>query len=366
MNIKKYNFENEIINYWKDQNFFEFFQVQDKVFPLLLKKKNVLVESPTGTGKTLSFLLPTINNLDSNIIEPQVIIFTPTNQLAKQIYDVAQEIKKYKQFKLLNLRDLDNKSINEYQIIIATPDKFFKTIKNIKFKKDSLKYIIIDEMDMLIDFKMIEEISEYFFNEKNITFGFFSATLSLEQQKFIKNNFLKGEYHNIVIKPDKEKNINIYSVRKNEWKREEILLNIINDSRFNPFFCLIFVNTNEKVEQVFAFLKQHNIENITFYNNNVSIRNKNKIINNIKKNNLVFLITTDSMARGIDLPYVSHIINYELPKDLKYYIHRIGRANRGNYEGKIFNIIKTEDQEKEQKIFSKWTYLKKEKWNWNK
>lgn len=362
MSIEQFKLNSSLIKYLKEKNIKDFSEVQNKIIPLLLKNKNVNVEAPTGSGKTLSFLLPIINSLETNSDNLEAIIFVPTRELGKQIISVLKEIKSfYNDFTFLDAtggkefgKDLDkfSKSVN---IIVGTPTRILKLFTSINKSLTNLKYIIIDEIDMIYNFGFLEEILLFKKNKikkDDKTWGLFSASFSIPLQNFIKTRLQITQTNNIKIIDSKNQKIKINLISVNEDDKKEKLFKLITSDIFNPFFCLIFTKSNNEVNLVYKFLKENNIKDLYFFNNQLNSHEKNKTMKLITQEKVIFLVTTDLVARGIDFPFVTHIINYGYPKDLSFYKHRIGRTNRLNSStGVIYDIFnKREDEFKLDKI----------------
>lgn len=363
MFIEQFNLKKELKEYLKSKNINNFSKVQEDVIPLLLNNKNVNVEASTGSGKTLSFLLPILNNLKSED-KITTIIWVPSRELGTQINNVLKEIKKnLKDFTFFNL--INNLSIEEDayflkkepNIIITTPNKLIKVIEKEKINFDNLKYLIIDEIDMIYNFGFLEEIlifKERIIKKDNKTWGLFSATFPLPLQNFIKNKLQIINVKNIKINSLENEKIKINLIKVNESEKLEKLFKLLISDNINPYFCLIFAKTNNEVNSVYRYLKDKKIEGLYFFNNQLNIKEKNKIMKLIHQDKVLFLVTTDLIARGIDFPIVTHIINFSYPSDLTYYKHRIGRTNRLNtINGVIYDFISENEEDKLEKIKEK-------------
>ncbi|NOQ50131.1 MAG: DEAD/DEAH box helicase [Mycoplasmataceae bacterium] len=357
MDIKQFKIDKQVDAYLKDKKITTYTAVQEKVIPLLLKDKQVIVEAPTGTGKTLAFLIPILTNLDPNNKNIQALITVPTRELATQIANVCKEISLFKtDFSYLLLTggediSIQNKKIKKQpQIIIGTQERINKVFSFGSFNLTFLKYIVLDEADMMLDFGFIEELKEFIKRSginKKIVYSLFSATLPLPLQNFIKKSF-GGEIINISIAKNDE-NIKINLIKSFDQEKNEQLFKLLSAPIFNPFFAIIFTRTNEEAEAVYAFLKTKKIRNLACFTTTISARERSKILKNISKMNITYLVTSDVMSRGMDFLGVSHIINYSYPTNLTYYVHRIGRTNRNNISGQIYDIY-TEKDEKQLKI----------------
>ncbi|BDU67646.1 MAG: helicase [Candidatus Tyloplasma litorale] len=339
---------NKYLNYKK---FEKLLPIQNIAIPKLIKKKNLFIEAPTGTGKTLTFLLPILQNINFDNFNTQAIIIAPTRELSTQIHNVLKEIKPFLDYEIKSLlaiggedfNDQERKLKNGSQIIIGTIDRINSLREKINHSLIDLKYFIIDEVDMIFNFdafKNIEVIS------KKIpywtTISFFSASFPLELQNLIKKTFNK-EIDNIIIKKDAQDKIDSFFIKAYDGDKLKTLIELLNSNQFNPFFSLIFTKTNEEAEFIYSKLKTKGFKNVALFSSNLSQRERNRLLKKINKSEIIYLITTDLMSRGMDFPGVTHIVNYSLPIDLTYYKHRIGRTDRNIVKGNIYDIYNDSD-----------------------
>ncbi len=347
MDTKFTNINNQsIINYLNDKNFKKLLPVQEQSIPQLKKRKSSFVEAPTGTGKTLTFLIPVLENLDIDNQATQAVIITPTRELAAQINNVLKEMKPFFDGEIKStlaiggedFEDQQRKLKNGSHIIIGTADRIVSLREKTQHEINSLKYLIIDEVDMILNFGGFNEIESL---AKEIptstTLGFFSASFPLETQNMIKKMFGK-EVNNIIIKDKEDDELESQFIKAFDQDKLHTLKALINSDTFNPYFSLIFAKTNEEVELIYKELKNAGVREIGAFHNGLAQRERNRLLKQINNSELVYLVTTDLMSRGMDFPGVTHIVNYSLPVDLTYYKHRIGRTNRNNVKGNIYDI----------------------------
>lgn len=369
MAINMYKLRPEILKFLENNKITNFTEVQNKVIPSILKNKSVMVESPTGTGKTFAFLLPNLTKIDTNLNKVQYIIFVPTRELGKQIYNVLQDIKEFMDFSVLSavggedIKRQFNKANNGSQVIVATPDRFQRLINETKVDLKDVKFISIDEVDMILQFGFMPSITEALENRipPNQVFSMFSATFSIELQNWVAK-VVKGGASRVRITASEEEKVN-YTVKYDDGRIDEKLVNLIKSDKFNPFFSLIFCKKNEETIKVWQILKDEGIKNIAYLNKDMPQREINQIIKKINNMELEYLVATDKLARGMDFPGVSHIVNYTLPTDLSYYKHRIGRTDReGGTQGTVFTLFTDNDQDRmsviSKKFNIKWEKLK--------
>ncbi len=233
------------------------------------------------------------------------------------------------------------------QILIATANRFEKLAKEDILDFSNIKYITVDEADMVINFGFIKQILNLFETidvPANVIWSLFSATFPLEVKNFIKNQ-IKGKVENVTV-TTVENTIDNVVVDIQHYDKDEMMIKLLQSDIFNPFLCLIFVNSNKDVDKVFNLLKENGIKQIAKYTSDMTPRERKQIMTQVQSEKIIYLITTDAISRGIDFVGVSHIINYNLPADLTYYRHRVGRTNRNNIVGVVYTFI-TSNEKKE-------------------
>ncbi len=369
MDTKFINVKQEIIDYLESKHFKEFLPVQEKTIPILSRRKSAFVEAPTGTGKTLAFLIPVLNNIKLNKPTTQAIIITPTRELAVQIHNVLREIKPFfneeiKSTLAIGGEDFDDqlrKLNNGSHIVIGTADRINSLRRKTGHEITQLSYLIVDEVDMILNFGGFVEIEEL---SKNVphstTLSFFSATFPLELQNLIKKMFNK-EVENVIIKRKDDDELVSKFIKAFDGNKMNTLAELLESSHFNPYFAIIFAKTNEEVEHIYNEMKHRGIKDMGVFNSSVSQRGKNRLLKQINNSEIVYLITTDAMSRGMDFPGVTHIVNFSLPVDLTYYKHRIGRTNRNNVKGNIYDIYDDSDVRRYNEISKKNPHITFEK-----
>lgn len=347
----KFTKQPEILEYLKSKGFKKLLPVQEQSIPQLTKRRSSFVEAPTGTGKTLSFLIPILSNLDITERKTQAIIITPTRELAVQINNVLKEMKPFYNDEIYStlaiggedFEDQQRKIKNGSHIIIGTADRIMSLRSKTQHEINQLKYLVIDEVDMILNFGGFVEIESLATEIPNsTTLSFFSASFPLETQNMIKKMFGK-EVQNIIIKDKEDDELDSHFIKAFDNDKIGTLKNLLNSDKFNPFFSLIFAKTNEEVELIYKELKNAGIREIGAFHSGLSQRERNRLLKQINNSDLVYLVTTDLMSRGMDFPGVTHIVNYSLPVDLTYYKHRIGRTNRNSVKGNIYDIYIDQD-----------------------
>lgn len=348
MEIKK-NFIHKAI---KDLGFKDFTEVQKLVIPKANKGLDIIGCSQTGTGKTHAFLIPIFDNLDLDNHDVQVVITAPTRELAGQIYKFAIHIAKFSE-KPIDIRQYvggsdREKEINRLKksqpmIVIGTPGR----IIDLSSKENVLnvykaKTLIIDEADMSLEIGFLEDIDKMAASmSDDLQMMVFSATIPEKIRPFLRKYMNKPS--EIFIKPKELSSLNIEHIFLpiKSQSRDTVLLNLVKT--INPYIALIFCNKKEKVDEVSALLYSKGY-NVTKLHGDISPRQRKQVMARIKKAEFQYIVASDIASRGIDIDGVSHVINYELPKDMEFYIHRSGRTGRANYTGMAISFYTPRDE----------------------
>ena len=318
--------------------------------------KDCLLQSQSGTGKTATYLLGVINRLDFTDKSHQGIIITPTRELADQVCHVATELSKHTSCKIVKCvggTDLNEnrQDLKTATIIIGTVGRIYHMMNEKKINVHKLKFIVLDEADDLLSDGICEKI-QYFFDKipAGIQVVLISATMSINVF-----NLSKKCMHDpikILLK-NNEIVVELISQFYVDIETEDLkfdtlldLYNIISTSQ-----TIIFCNTIRKVEWLEQNLKQNNFP-ITVIHSNMTQGERDTVIKEFRDGKTRILLTTDLLSRGIDIPQVNMVINYDLPPNKETYIHRIGRCGRFDKKGVAITMVKMLDQS-DIKIFSK-------------
>ena len=331
-------------------NFVETTSVQELVFKKLKSNTNIIVQSATGSGKTHAFLLPIFNRIDVNSKNVQAVIIAPTRELATQLFNVASQIAKYGDIDVrlyIGGSSRDNEirrlNISQPQIVIGTIGR----IHDLAVQANALKIysaldLVIDEADMVFEEKAIVEVDKVLsIIVGNPKFWLFSATLTKGLRQFI-NKYLSGTDEIIIEEKELTKSsIEHCFIPCKAKQKEDVLLNIIDI--INPYLLLIFVNTKEKVIELSKFLANNDIKVATIHGD-LDDRTRRQTLKRIQDMQYRYIVASDIASRGIDIQGVSHVINFDLPKDTEFYIHRTGRTARYDQTGIAFALYDYDDE----------------------
>ncbi|WFQ95200.1 DEAD/DEAH box helicase [Mycoplasma feriruminatoris] len=336
--------------------------IQKKVIPLLKKHQNVIALAHTGTGKTHSFLLPILNNLDLNNDQNyvQAVIISPTRELALQIYQNTKLFLKNNELISCNLfiggedisKNIEQLDKKQPHIVIGTPTRLKELYDLNKLRLTTTNYLIIDECDMIFELGFIEDV-DYLISKINqkTTIGIFSATISQQLtifcKKYIKNAHFIDDSNNKI----STTNVKHVLIDTKNKELEQSLSQIINS--INPFLCIIFVNQKDEISNIVEILHKNNIKQVAELHGNLQPRLRLSMLKKIQNHEFKYLVATDVASRGVDIKGVSHVISINLPNDLTYYIHRSGRTGRNNSTGYSYVIYNLKNKTQIEELIKK-------------
>ncbi len=316
--------------------------IQDGAIPPAILGKDILGIANTGTGKTGAFLIPLINKVLKDRKE-QVLIIVPTRELAIQVEDELYGFVKNMQiFSVCVVGGMSiGKQISQLRyknnFIIGTPGRLKDLINQKKIFLSEFSTVVLDEADRMLDMGFISDMREVMKGmPKERQTLFFSATLSKDIEKLI-GEFLTNPVTVSVKKGDTSRNVDQDIVRIKEGENKfDVLHSMLSDKDFNK--VLVFGKTKHGVEKLSNALLKKGIKSESIHGNK-NHSQRQRALFNFKDNHSQVLVATDVAARGLDIPNVSHVINFDLPQTYDDYVHRIGRTGRGGKLGKAFTFI---------------------------
>lgn len=316
--------------------------IQDNAIPEVLTGKDVVGIADTGTGKTAAFLIPLLHKCLVKQDE-QVLIVVPTRELATQINDELRGFSKgLKIYSVCTVGGMPiGRQISELRyfnsFVIGTPGRIKDLIERKAINLALFNTVVLDEADRMLDMGFVNDIKLMMsFMPKNRQTLFFSATLSSEIEKLIKN-FLDNPVRISVKTGDTSKNVEQDVVRINGEKTKiDVLHDLLSQKEFEK--VLIFGKTKHGVEKLTINLHQRGFKSASIHGNKNQSQ-RQRALNDFKQDRAQVLVATDVAARGLDIPNVSHVINYDVPSTHEDYIHRIGRTGRGGKTGKAITFV---------------------------
>jgi len=324
--------------------------IQQRAIKPLIEGKDMIAQSQSGTGKTATFTIGCLERVDIEVMKPQIIVLAPNRELAMQIFKVFESINEYYGVKggLImggtNLKDNFRLLDEGLQYIVGTPGRVFDMLKRYAIVTDKIKTFVLDEADEMLSRGFKEQIYEIFqFIPKESQICLFSATMP-DMALDLTTKFMSDPIRILI---DKEnltlEGIKQYylGVEQENWK-VATLYDLYEKLSISQ--SIIFVNSKRKAD----FLKVQLEENdytVDCIHGDLTQQERNEIMDDFRNGKSRILITTDIIARGIDVQSVSIVINYDIPRYREIYIHRIGRSGRFGRKGIAINFVTEREYE---------------------
>lgn len=328
----------------QEMGFEEMTPIQAQAIPVLLEGKDVIGQAQTGTGKTAAFGIPTLQRIDPANRKLQALILCPTRELAIQ---AAEEIRRFAKFmqgiKVLPIyggQDITKqiRSLkNEVQIVVGTPGRVMDHMRRHTLKLGDVNMVVLDEADEMLNMGFREDIETILEGiPKTHQTALFSATMPKPIMDITKNY-----QHDAVLVKVTQKEVTIplvkqyyYEVRREQ--KQEAMCRLLD--YYNPKRSLIFCNTKRMVDEISDALKGRGYFAEGLHGD-MSQRQRDNVMDLFRNGRIEILIATDVAARGIDVDDVEAVFNYDVPQDIEYYVHRIGRTGRAGRKGRAFTLI---------------------------
>ena len=340
----EFNLSTEVQKAVKDMGFEEMSPIQAQSIPLLMEGKDLIGQAQTGTGKTAAFGIPILESIDPNSNKIQALILCPTRELSIQVSQEITKLSKYKKkIKILPVyggqpiqRQL--KALRQgVQIVVGTPGRVIDHIKRKTIRTDSIKTMILDEADEMFDMGFRDDIKlvmDTLAEDRQTVF--FSATMAKNIINFASRYQKNPEMVKVVPKemtvPKVEQGY--YEIKPHA--KTELLSRLIDI--YNPKLALVFCNTKRKVDDLTGVLQGRGYF-VDALHGDLKQSQRDAVMDKFRKGTIDILIATDVAARGIDVDDVDLVVNYDMPQDNEYYVHRIGRTARAGREGIALSFV---------------------------
>lgn len=322
--------------------------IQQRAIVPLTTGRDIIAQAQSGTGKTATFTIGILQQLDFNLSDCQALILAPTRELAQQIQKVVLALGDYLNVRChaciggTRVRDDINKLQNGVHVVVGTPGRVYDMLCRRVLRPDHIKVFILDEADEMLSRGFKDQIYDiYQALPPRVQVGLFSATLPPEALE-ITRRFMNDPVR-ILVKRDEltlEGIRQFYvAVEREEWKLDTLcdLYDTLNITQ-----AIIFCNTRRKVDWLTDKMRAREFT-VSSTHGDLDPREREIILNEFRTGSSRVLITTDLLARGIDVQQVSLVINYDLPRNLENYIHRIGRSGRFGRKGVAINFVTNDD-----------------------
>ena len=342
MTFKDYQLSTEIIRALDKLGYSTPTEVQEKVVPAALERRDLVVKSQTGSGKTAAFGIPICEMVDWEENKPQALILTPTRELADQ---VKNDITNIGRFKRVRAAAVYGKHPFNYQkeelrqkchVVVGTPGRVFDHIEKGTLVLDEVKCLVLDEADEMLNMGFIDQV-ESIINRvpKDRMTMFFSATLPENVEK-LSRNYLKDPKH-IEIKSTVTLTDNIdHSLFIVEEQKKFDLLRDVTIVE-NPDSCILFCRTKDRVDELTTQLEKLHYTCDKLHGGMMQ-EDRFAVMDEFKRGEFRYLVATDVAARGIDIESITHVVNYDLPLENESYVHRVGRTGRAGKKGKAITF----------------------------
>ena len=348
LRFEEINLSEEIQRGIRDMGFEEMSPIQSQAIPIVLEGMDIIGQAQTGTGKTAAFGIPIIERCNPNEKHVQALVLCPTRELSIQVAEEIGKLAKYKKgitvIPIYGGQPIDRqiralkKGVN---IVIGTPGRVIDHIRRKTLKVNNVNMMVLDEADEMFDMGFRDDIALVMneLGEDRQTI-FFSATMPPEIMKFAGQYQTNPEIIKVVHKELTVQKVEQAYFELKQHMKTEILSRLID--MYNPKLTIVFCNTKKKVDELIEELQSRGYFADGLHGD-LKQSQRDNVMNKFRKGTIDILVATDVAARGIDVDDIDLVINYDMPQDEEYYVHRIGRTARAGREGRAFSFVAGRD-----------------------
>ena len=351
MSFDKFNFLEPIKKMLQKSNFINPTQIQSKVIPLVLEKKDIMARAQTGSGKTASFVLPILDMLLKDEREGKakirVLVVTPTRELTLQVADTFKEFSsKLKVVSIIGGESIGDQLYDIQQgcdIVVATSGRLLDVISKKQMNLSKLEFFVLDEADKMLDLGFSEELDtllkELPSQRQNLLFSATYPEKMLQIASKITTNPIE-----VTIEEEKQtvENINQRAISVNQENRRVLLRELLKTNKWK--LVLVFIATKRAADNIAQKFRKYGYEAESFHGN-LEQEERKYTLEDFKNRKINILFATDIAARGLDIDDIDCVVNYDLPRSPADYIHRIGRTARAGKSGNSISFITHENTE---------------------
>ncbi|MBS8241962.1 ATP-dependent helicase [Marinobacter lipolyticus] len=318
--------------------------IQAQAIPALLAGNHLLGVAQTGTGKTAAFALPLLSRIDASVMDPQILVLAPTRELAIQVAEAfTTYASKFSRFHVLPIYGGQDfypqlKALKRgAQVVVGTPGRLLDHLRRGTLKLDSLKALVLDEADEMLRMGFIDDVEAILAKTpENCQRALFSATMPPQIKKvaqtYLRNaTEVKIESETRTVERISQFVLPVYAERK-----LDALTRILEVEPFDA--SIIFVRTKAETTLLAEKLSARG-HAVAPLNGDLNQRQREQTVEDLKRGKKDIIVATDVAARGLDVPRITHVINYDVPYDTEAYIHRVGRTGRAGREGKAILLV---------------------------
>ncbi|USS93764.1 DEAD/DEAH box helicase [Fructilactobacillus ixorae] len=351
--FKDYHFQPFIMDALTDLGFQRPTPIQAQVIPTIQHGKSLVGKSATGSGKTHAFLLPLFDQLDPTDQQPQLVITTPSRELAYQIYENIKQLVRFSPATLHvenyvggtdKERQLEKLDREQPQVIVGTPGRILDIVKSGKLAINAAQRLVIDEADMTLDLGFLADVDQIAARmAKELQIMVFSATIPPKLQpflcKYLKNPVITDIPTEHVINGD----VSNWLISTKGKDKNQLIAQLLTMG--NPYLALVFTNTRTRADELAANLQAQGLKVATLHGG-MQPRVRKRVMKQIQNLDFQFVVATDLAARGINIPGVSLVLNDDVPTDPEYFVHRVGRTGRNGMPGTAITLYTPDEEAK--------------------
>lgn len=342
-NFTDLDLDPKVLRAIEDLGFEELTPIQSKAIPIGLKRRDLIGQAQTGTGKTAAFGIPLVNGISQDEHKIVALVLTPTRELAIQVADEIGKLAKFKRLHALpiyggqdigrQIRALKKRP----QMIIGTPGRLLDHINRKTIRLDDVKTVVLDEADEMLDMGFLEDIQSILEKvpEDRQTM-LFSATMPPNIQK-LAQRFLKDPVHvSVVPKQISAPSVAQVYMEVHEQQKFEALTRLLDIE--SPDLAIVFGRTKRRVSELTEGLQKRGYAADGLHGD-LSQNQRDHVMRKFREGSIDVLVATDVAARGLDVTGITHVFNFDLPQDPESYVHRIGRTGRAGKEGSAWTFV---------------------------
>jgi len=345
MKFEELDINTKLIDETREQGFEELTTIQEKCLPEILCGKDVVGQAETGSGKTVAFCLPILNNITrGNGI--QVLVLTPTRELCVQVTDVFKEFGKQLKIKTISVYggvSISNqiKNLRNADIVCGTPGRILDHLRRRTIDFRSVNFLVLDEMDKMFDMGFIKDVEKIIsgVSKKRQTL-MFSATIYSDVHRIMKRHLQNPLIVKTRSQVDTTKLKQVYYEIYQQNSKFSLLVHLLKNS--TPGLAIVFCGTRQESDIVAKNLKSQGV-NASAIHGGMSQHSRMTSLDQIKNQKIDVLVATDVASRGLDIKNVTHVYNYDVPPTAKEYVHRIGRTARAGENGDAVTLLTGRD-----------------------
>tara|TARA_Y100000768_G_scaffold222738_1_gene167988 strand:- start:4569 stop:5735 length:1167 start_codon:yes stop_codon:yes gene_type:complete len=322
-------------------------KIQEVGIKPVIDGKDCIIQAQSGTGKTGTFCISCLSKVNPEINSCEILTISPTREIAEQSLNVMKELNKYLNYSIAGViggKRLNMEEIKTSNIIVGTPGRIFDLLQKSIINTEYIKLFVIDEADIMLQKGFREQVSSIIqYLKQDCQFAIYSATMPNEIIQ-LTDQFMNNPIKILVKKEELTlEGIKQYYIGLSTEEDKYLVLKDLY-GQINVAQSIIYCSYRRKVE----WLKEHLLEEeftVSYIHGEMSQEIRDEVMNEFRNGKSRILITTDLLARGIDVPQVSLVINYDLPNDKESYIHRIGRSGRYGKKGNAINFVLSKDSQ---------------------